>query len=72
MTRRKTWIMITALANILFAPFTLSSSAGSAQPPNPIYDCCKDSSAGGRYCCDQCCWFPWDCGPSGDCRDGDG
>lgn len=34
MTRKKTWIMIAALANILFAPFTLSSSAGSAQPPN--------------------------------------
>ena len=70
MTRKKTWIMVATLVNLLFVPFAFGSNPGaSGQGSNILYDCCQDSERGGRYCCDRCCWLPWGCGITGDCSD---
>lgn len=32
-----------------------------------LFDCCKSSTAGQRFCCDNCCWFTHNCSVDGQC-----
>ena len=44
--------------------------AGAAQTSSGIFfPCCKktDDPEGGRYCCENCCIFRWDCLSDEDC-----
>ena len=70
MKKKTTWIAIAVIVNALLLPFTLGSPreavAGSARG---MYDCCKESSRGGEYCCARCCWIAWGCGEKETCGD---
>ena len=71
MKKKSTWIVIAALINALFLPLAFRSPAEvSAQSPkSAMFDCCRNSSGGGEYCCYRCCWIPWGCGASVECGD---
>ena len=70
MKNRTFWIAAAVIVNVLLLPFTFGfpqeAAAGSG---GHIYDCCKESSRGGEYCCAECCWMPWGCGDKETCGD---
>ncbi len=70
MKKKTTWIAIAVVVNVLLLPFTLGSpQEASAKSYRHMYDCCKESSRGGEYCCDRCCWISWGCGYKDTCGD---
>lgn len=62
MKNKKIWIIIALVINALLLPFTVGYSGEAAAAAQRLNDCCKESSRGGEYCCDRCCWIPWGCG----------
>lgn len=62
-------ILIALLINL---GLLLASSPGpvraSAEQSNSIvFPCCKKTSQGHRYCCQNCCYFRWNCQVDEDC-----
>lgn len=54
---------VVLLAAILaFTPEPAQATARGA-----IFDCCKVSTWGVGFCCDNCCWFTSDCDFSSEC-----
>lgn len=67
MKNKKIWIIIALVINALLLPFTVGYSGEAAAASQRLYGCCKESSRGGEYCCDRCCWLPWGCGYKAAC-----
>jgi len=67
------WIKVLVPLNLvlvlLIASLGSSPTQAIASEQLPIRDCCKMSSEGAPYCCDNCCWFKHDCTSSSDCLD---
>ena len=70
MKKKNIWIVIVLVVNAILLPFTLGfPEEASARSSGHMYDCCKESSRGGEYCCAHCCWIPWGCGDRDTCGD---
>jgi hypothetical protein len=69
MKNRKIWIIVALVINALLLPFTVGYPAEAAASSRRLYNCCKESSRGGEYCCDRCCWISWGCGYQVACGD---
>lgn len=46
---------------LLLASSTSSAKGNQERSNNSIFPCCKKNSAGRPYCCENCCYFRWDC-----------
>ena len=66
---RKKLIMGMAILNGLFAVALFALPANSQITTFAIFDCCFDAGGPNGYCCDNCCWFTFDCDDDEDCRD---
>lgn len=67
--KKNTWIAIAVILNVLLLAFNLGVPARASAGSGGMYDCCKESSRGGEYCCDECCWIAWGCGEKEPCGD---
>ena len=61
---RKKLIIGMAILNGMLAVALFAVPANSQIIPFAIFDCCKN-----EICCDNCCWFTFDCHSTEDCRD---
>ena len=68
MRKKPTWILVAFLANLALLPFVLAPEGRAQGRGDPLYHCCKESSAGKRYCCEWCCIITWNCEKHEDCR----
>lgn len=62
MKKKKILIVIALVTNALLLPLTFGYRAEAEASSQRRHNCCKESSRGGEYCCDRCCWLPWGCG----------
>lgn len=69
MKKKTTWIAIAMIVNALLLAFNLGVPQNAAAGSSRMYDCCKESSRGGEYCCYRCCWISWGCGEKETCGD---
>ncbi len=70
MKKKTTWIAIAVVVNALLLALNLGvPERASAWSSGHMYDCCKESSRGGEYCCIRCCWISWGCGDKETCGD---
>ncbi len=69
MKNRTFWIAAAVIVNVLLLPFTFGFPQAASAGSSRMYDCCKESSRGGEYCCDRCCWIAWGCGEKAACGD---
>ena len=65
---RKKLIIGMAILNGLFAVALFAVPANSQKLPFAIFDCCQGSGQS-AFCCNNCCWFTFDCNSTEDCRD---
>lgn len=74
MTRKRTWLLLAALANLALLP--LAAGAPEQRPRGSegglFFHCCKKSASGRRYCCKKCCVMTWNCTRHRMCRHGGG
>lgn len=64
--RKKIAIGLVGL-NALLAVFLFSPPVETQMIPMGVWNCCKSDGATKPYCCDNCCWFTWDCNRDKDC-----
>jgi len=58
------WLMV---LNLILGLVVVASPANAAADGQIIRDCCKRSTGGIEFCCNDCCWFTNDCVVSNDC-----
>ena len=62
--KSKTTLILIALLVSLGMLLASSASSVSAKPERPgsyWFPCCKKTGDGRPYCCQNCCFFRWDC-----------
>lgn len=69
MKKKTTLIAFAVILNALLLAFNLGVPQEAAAGSSRMYDCCKESSKGGEYCCERCCWISWGCGYNDTCGD---
>ena len=67
--KKTTWIGLAVIVNALLLAFNLGAPREAAAGSSRMYHCCKESSKGGEYCCERCCWIAWGCGDKETCGD---
>lgn len=66
-------LRILVLANLILAIAGVSMMPSPAQAAETaLWDCCKSSVEGQRFCCAGCCWFTFDCTSNSQCGGGGG
>lgn len=64
---------VLVLANIALALAGVTFVATPAQASETaLWNCCKSSTGGPRFCCAECCWFVQDCDSNSQCNGGGG
>lgn len=63
MKPKTTLILIALLINLGLLLLTTPGRAGASSDRASIvwFPCCKTTTEGSRYCCQNCCFFRWDC-----------
>ncbi len=63
-------ILIACLTNLglLLASSPSPANAGEEQSSSFYFPCCKKTPENRPYCCQNCCFFRWDCEVDADCR----
>ena len=61
MRKKPTWILVAFLANLALLPLVVAPEGRAQGRGEPLYDCCKKTPSGNRYCCEWCCVFTWNC-----------
>ena len=72
MIRKRTWVLLAVLANLVLLPPVIGAPEGRTQSPHGgfFFHCCKKSASGRRYCCKRCCVMTWNCTRHRMCRRG--
>ena len=70
MKPKTTSILIAFLINLglMLASAPGPMRASTEQSSGVWFPCCKETDEGRPYCCQNCCYFRWDCKVDEDCR----
>jgi len=65
MTNKPIWCLMAL--NLMLGMLVAVSPARADSTAEGFRDCCKRSTGGIEFCCEDCCWFSSDCAVNGDC-----